>query len=122
MSAHSTATVESPATPLPPNSAAGVTPNTAGDFKPDKGRYTRLLLGWTLVALVIMGAGIIVSLWLSGGGVTAVKDPATLFTSIGRITGLLGAYLLLLQILLLARLPFVQWVVPFDRLTIIHSA
>jgi predicted ferric reductase len=33
---------------------------------------------------------------------------------------LFGAYLLLLQVLLLARLPFMEWVAGFDRLTRWH--
>ena len=71
--------------------------------------------------LVLLGnAAIIVGLWLEGGGISAVKDAATLLTSVGRITGLLSAYLALLQLLLLARLPFLEKLVGFDSLTIWH--
>ena len=45
---------------------------------------------------------------------------ATALTSAGRLTGLLGAYLLLMQVLSLARLPFFEWAFGFDRLTTLH--
>lgn len=115
---------------LDPRPAQALVPVLTGQFRPGEepsqgfvpgtGQLARKAFGWALVLLVLSGAAIILNLWLTGGGVSAVKDPATLFTSIGRITGLFGSYLLLIQILLLARLPFVQWVVPFDRLTLIH--
>src|SRR5450759_3196439 len=63
----------------------------------------------TLVWLVfVANAGIIVWLWLAGGGISGVNSWGQFYTSLGRITGLLGAYLLLIQVLLLARLPFVE--------------
>ncbi|MDQ2741079.1 MAG: ferredoxin reductase family protein, partial [Chloroflexota bacterium] len=46
---------------------------------------------------------------------------ADFLTSLGRITGLLGAYLLLIQMLLLARLRRIERLVGFDRLTIWHK-
>jgi predicted ferric reductase len=64
--------------------------------------------------------GVLVWLWLKGGGVSAVPTAADLETSLGRITGLLGAYLALVQILLLARLPPLERLVGFDRLTVWH--
>ena len=61
-----------------------------------------------------------VAIWLRDGGISNSTSVGAILTSAGRITGLLGAYLLLLQVLFLARLPFLQWVIPFDRLTVIH--
>lgn len=75
-----------------------------------------------LIKLIFAGnLVLIVGFWLQGGGVTGVHDLATLLTSIGRITGLLGAYALLIQLLLLARLPFLAWIASFDRLTAWHK-
>jgi predicted ferric reductase len=73
---------------------------------------------WLFVAA---NAGVIVWLWLKGGGVTAVPRTADLETSLGRITGLLGGYLALVQVLLLARLPPLERLVGFDRLTVWHK-
>jgi len=84
-------------------------------------RHTaKTVVAWGLRSLLASIALVIVWIWLRGGNVTNVHTPADLLTSIGRITGLFGAYLLLLQVLLLARLPFLEWVVGFDRLTRWH--
>ena len=45
---------------------------------------------------------------------------AALLSRLGGLTGLLGAYLALVQVLLLARLPFLGRLVGFDRLTVWH--
>src|SRR5437588_2839986 len=59
------------------------------------------------IRLVALGlVAVIVWLWLQGGGISGIHNLGTLFTTAGRITGLVGAYLLLVQVLLLARLPF----------------
>src|SRR5947209_7543114 len=85
-----------------------------------KNRTARLIMGWVLQLTVFGNTAVIVWLWINGGGFSAIKDVGTLFTSIGRITGLLSAYLALVQVLLLARLPFLERLVGFDRLTIWH--
>jgi predicted ferric reductase/uncharacterized protein with FMN-binding domain len=73
-------------------------------------------------AVVLSNVVVILWLWLHDGGVSGVHDAAGLITSLGRITGLLSAYFLLLQILLLARLRRVERLVGFDRLTELHRA
>jgi predicted ferric reductase len=65
-------------------------------------------------------AAAIVWLWLHGGGVAHVRSTGDLLTSVGRLTGLLGAYLALIQVLLLARLPWLERLVGLDRLSIWH--
>ena len=70
-------------------------------------------------ALVAANAGVIVWLWVHGGNLDST-DTADVLTSIGRITGLLGAYLALVQVILLARLPALDRSVGFDRLTVWH--
>ena len=52
---------------------------------------------------------IVVALWLSGRGAQLlVAVPADLFTSLGRITGLVAADLLLVQVILMARVPIIE--------------
>jgi len=80
----------------------------------------RAVVAWGLQSLLVSIALVIVWIWLRGGNVTNVHTPADLLTSLGRITGLFAAYSLLLQILLLARLPALEWVAGFDRLTRWH--
>ncbi len=59
----------------------------------------------------------------SGCGRTAATSTTTTgeaLTSVARITGLLSAYLALIQVILLARLPLLERLVGFDRLTVWH--
>ena len=63
--------------------------------------------------------GVIVWLWVHGGNLHATST-GDVFTSIGRITGLLSAYLALVQVILLARLPALERAVGFDRLGVWH--
>ncbi len=45
-----------------------------------------------------------------------LRDPAAVVTAMGRVAGLLAAYLVLVQVLLMARLPWFERAVGFDRL------
>ncbi|HYA09093.1 MAG TPA: ferric reductase-like transmembrane domain-containing protein, partial [Gaiellaceae bacterium] len=85
-----------------------------------RSRGRRLALASALWAIVVLNAAVIVWLWLRGGGVSSVHTAGDLATSLGRITGLLGAYFALVQVLLLARLPWLERLVGFDRLTVWH--
>src|SRR5256714_5303039 len=80
----------------------------------------RLLTTSALWAFVLGNAALLVWLWVHGGNLTNVHSTGELLTSLARITGLLGAYAALLQVLLLARLPWVGRLVGFDRLTVWH--
>ena len=64
-------------------------------------------------------AAVIVWLWVHGGNLT-VHSTGDLFTSFARITGLLSAYLALLQVVLLARIPWLERAAGFDRLSVWH--
>ncbi len=81
--------------------------------------YRRVSATW-LWLVIVANAGVIVWLWLHGGGLSRVHGSAEAFTSLGRITGLGAVYLALIQVLLLARLPPVERLVGFDRLTVWH--
>lgn len=83
-------------------------------------RATRTFQIWVVWAVFSATGVVIAGLWLQDGGITSVHDWASLCTSVGRITGLFGAYLLLVQLLLLARIPLLERAIGFDRLTGIH--
>ena len=72
------------------------------------------------LALFFGNAAAIVWLWYHGGNVTEVDDAAELVTSLARLTGFLAAYLALVQVLLLARIPWLDRLVGFDHLTVVH--
>ncbi|HEY0813466.1 MAG TPA: ferredoxin reductase family protein [Pseudonocardia sp.] len=58
--------------------------------------------------------------WVADGGVTALGGWATGLTALGQLTGLLASVLLLVQVLLMARVPALERVFGQDRLAILH--
>jgi predicted ferric reductase len=70
--------------------------------------------------LALANLGIVVSLWWRAGGVREMDDTASVLTGLGRLSGLVGAYLVLVQVLLLARIPALDRRIGFDRLTVWH--
>lgn len=59
---------------------------------------------------------VVVSLWVAGGGVQDLAGWASALTSLGRLTALVSADLLLIQVLLMARIPVVERVYGQDEL------
>jgi hypothetical protein len=86
---------------VPPAVAAD--PSLAGPGGPPGRR--RRLTGWDLGVLVAANAVAVVGLWWRQRGIAEIHDAAGLFTSLGRVTGMLGALLALVQLLLIARVP-----------------
>ena len=109
--------------PIVPSDGAAAVDSSRWVTPPNQlssGRTSRRVLATCLWLVVIANAGVIVWLWLHGGGVGRVHGSAALFTSLGRITGLIAVYLALVQVLLIARVPPVEGLVGFDRLTVWH--
>src|SRR3954454_6567707 len=73
---------------------------------------------WIAVGLVAANIALIVWLWAHGGNVTHVRTTGDLLVSVARLTGLLGAFSALIQVLLLARISYLERSVGFDRLTV----
>jgi predicted ferric reductase len=94
-----------PPTPAPPDTRPART---------DAG--TRIVGG----AVVAAGLGLVTYWWAAGGGLTDLSGWATGLTSLGRLTGLLASDLLLVQVLLMARIPAVERAVGQDRLARWH--
>ncbi|HST40589.1 MAG TPA: ferric reductase-like transmembrane domain-containing protein, partial [Conexibacter sp.] len=80
----------------------------------------RLVTAFELLLLFFANAVLVVGLWVRGGGLVVVGGSTGALISAGRLTGLLGAYLVLVQLLLLARIPALERIVSFDRLTVWH--
>ncbi len=72
-------------------------------------------------AVIWLTSLFVVALWVAGGGVTATLgfDGETL-TTLGRLTGLVGANLLLYQVLLMARIPLFERGFGRDAITRMH--
>ena len=84
--------------------------------RPHVRRAAGLAVVWTFV---LGNAAAIFWLWAHGGNLDA-KTTGEALTSIARITGLLSAYTALIQVVLLARIPALERLVGFDRLTVWH--
>jgi predicted ferric reductase len=63
---------------------------------------------------------VVVALWVSGGGVQGLGRVGTGLTSIGRLSGLVASDLLLIQVLLMARIPVVERTYGQDELARRH--
>src|SRR5262249_44863870 len=58
--------------------------------------------------------------WVAGGGIQELRGWATGLTSLGRLTGLVSAVLLLAQVVLMSRIPVLAAAFGQDRLARIH--
>jgi predicted ferric reductase len=76
----------------------------------------RLVAGSTLWLSLLL----VVWWWITGGGITDLGGWATGLQSVGRITGLVAAVLLLAQVMLMARVPALEQAFGQDRLVRIH--
>jgi len=63
---------------------------------------------------------VVVALWVFGGGVQGLAAVGTGLTSLGRLTGLVASDLLLIQVLLMARIPLVERTYGQDELARRH--
>jgi predicted ferric reductase len=73
------------------------------------------------IVAVLAGAGLLVAgMWVVHGGLDQLGTPAGLATGLGQITALIGTYLALAQIVLMARVPWIDHVVGSDRLMAWH--
>jgi predicted ferric reductase len=83
---------------------------------PPPKRWWADLVGTAALASVV----IVVALWLSNDGLRNLDGPGGAATTVGRLTGLISADLLLLQVLLMARIPWVERSYGQDRLARRH--
>jgi predicted ferric reductase len=98
--------------------SSGAAPS-AGLTAPPRGRPSRLA-GAILAGVGLLNLLIIVVLWLRAGGIGEVGGAADALTSAGRLTALLGAYAALVAVVLLARVPVLEHLAGFERLTYWH--
>jgi predicted ferric reductase len=98
----------------PPLTAAAPTPSTGSPWTRTSVPLPRLPSAapqyWRDAAgsLTWLSLVVVVALWLAGGGVAGVHSTGDALTSLGRVTGLVASDLLLVQVLLMARIPMVE--------------
>lgn len=74
----------------------------------------------TSTGLCAASLGLVSYWWIAAGGITDLSGWASGLTSVGRISGLVASLLLLVQVLLLARLPLVERAFGQGRLVVLH--
>ena len=72
------------------------------------------------IALLWLSLLLVTYWWVAAGGVQDLGGWATGLTSIGRLTGLVASVLLLVQVLLMARIPVLERAFGQDRLARLH--
>lgn len=96
---------------------------TARQPGPQTARTPARVPGWWRDAVAVgtwASMLVVVALWVAGGGFQALASWADGLTSLGRLTGLVSANLLLIQVLLMARIPMVERVYGQDELARRH--
>src|SRR5664280_542151 len=85
-------------------------------------RVPRVPAWWRDLAGALTWASMlfVVALWVAGGGVQDLGSLSGAFNAIGRLTGLVASDLLLLQVLGMARIPFVEKAYGQDELARRH--
>jgi predicted ferric reductase len=71
-------------------------------------RMPRRVLAVVLATPALAGAAAMVALWWRDTPPATVRTPSDALVAAGRVSGLLGAYLLLLQVALMARIPWLE--------------
>jgi predicted ferric reductase len=73
------------------------------------------------IAAVLLAVGLVVAgMWVVHGGLDGLGTPAAMATGLGQITALIGTYLALAQIVLMARVSWIDHVVGSDTLMAWH--
>lgn len=75
---------------------------------------------WVVRVVLVAGGLAVCGFWWFDPLSAMLGSPGAVLTAAGRLAGLTGAYLALVQLLLLARLPWLERAVGFDRLAAWH--
>jgi len=87
-----------------------------------RGRRARLdgVVRTSAASLLLLGVLLVTYWWAADGGVRDLRGWASGLTSVGRLTGLVASLLLLVQVLLMARIPMLEAAFGQDRLAHVH--
>ncbi|MFI5281767.1 MAG: ferric reductase-like transmembrane domain-containing protein [Candidatus Dormibacterales bacterium] len=97
-----------------------VATSTETEFAPRQARSA--WAGPDLVyAALVVNVVVILGFWWSSSGFEIARNASDFFNGIGRVTGLLGTYLVLWQLLFMARLPWLERTFGLERLAVFHK-
>jgi predicted ferric reductase len=71
-------------------------------------------------SVFVANALVILGFWWGSSGFEITHSASDFFNGVGRVTGLLGTYLALWQLLLMARLPWLERCFGLERMTVLH--
>ena len=72
-------------------------------------------------AVVAANAGLILSFWWLSSGFEIMRTASDAFNGLGRVTGLVGTYLVLVQLLLMARIPWLERALGLEQMAVLHK-
>jgi predicted ferric reductase len=72
-------------------------------------------------ALLVLNAVVILGFWWFSSGFEMTRTASNAFNGLGRVTGLLGTYLVLWQLLFMARLPWLERAFGLERMAVLHK-
>lgn len=72
-------------------------------------------------AVFVVNAVVILGFWWLSSGFEITRNASDFFNGIGRVTGLLGTYLVLWQLLFMARLPWLEHAFGLERMAVLHK-
>lgn len=72
-------------------------------------------------AVFVANAIVILGFWWFSSGFEITRNASDLLNGIGRVTGLLGTYLVLWQLLFMARLPWLEHAFGLERMAVLHK-
>jgi predicted ferric reductase len=75
-----------------------------------------------LLCALVAGAAAVVWLWWHGTPARTLNGPGEALTAAGRVTGLLGGYLLLVEVMLMSRIPWLERRIGSDWVAAMHRA
>ena len=76
--------------------------------------------GQDILAIMVGNGVFILAMWIRHGGVAELATPGGTFIAIGQVAALLGTYLALIQLVLMARTPWLDQAIGMDRLAAAH--
>ncbi|QKJ19081.1 ferredoxin reductase family protein [Microbacterium hominis] len=101
--------------------SVGADPAAPSVGTPDRRGASRARWNLAAAAIIWLTSLFVVSLWVAGGGISSfLASDAETFNTLGRLTGLVSANLLLYQVLLMARVPVFERGFGRDAITRMH--
>jgi predicted ferric reductase len=75
---------------------------------------------WDLGVVLVANVVIAIAMWLRHGGLATVSTPGGPMTAAGQISGLMAMLAVMVELALMARIPWLERRLGFDRLAVLH--